>query len=163
MEPLNIRIVQLEPLHVIRAHAFGPHPEQLAWEKLIDWAKARGLLEAGQDPAREQRRIFGFNNPNPSAGSPNYGYEFWLTVGPEVEPDAETGIGITDFPGGLYAVARYEEGKGDDIGGLWQKLIAWVENSPYRPARHQWLEEHLIPLNVPQGPLILDLFMPISA
>lgn len=162
MENLEVRIVQLEPLHVVRAYAFGNGPEHLAWDKLISWARQRGMLEEGQETTSGKRRIFGFNNPNPSPGSPNYGYEFWMTVGPEVEPDVEAGIGVTDFPGGLYAVTRFE-GKGEEIPGLWQKLIAWVESSPYRPARHQWLEEHLISLDVvPQGPLILDLFMPIK-
>jgi DNA gyrase inhibitor GyrI len=155
MENLEVRIVQLEPMRVVRAHAFGQGPEHQAWEKLVHWARQHNLTDSSG-----RGRIFGFNNPNPSAGSPNYGYEFWMTVGPDVEPEGE--IGVTEYAGGLYAVTRYQDGKGDDIGGRWQKLIAWVENSPYRPARHQWLEEHLIPLEFNQGTLILDLYMPIK-
>ena len=60
----------------------------------------------GQDPVLcqakgvdvEKARFFGFNNPNPSPGSPNYGYEQWLTVGPEVQ--AEGGIVIKEIPPG---------------------------------------------------------------
>ena len=70
MEPIEVHIVQLAPMRVASAHGFGASPETLAWDKLTTWAKERGLW---QDAA--PRRFFGFNNPDPSPGSPNYGYE----------------------------------------------------------------------------------------
>ena len=80
---------------------FGASPEELAWGTLLEWARASGLLDAELAP-----HFFGFNNPNPSAGNPNYGYEQWITVGPDVADGA--GVTIKEFPGGLYAVARCE-------------------------------------------------------
>jgi len=153
MNDLEVRIVQLEPLHVASAHGFGKEPETIAWNKLLAWAKEKSLLQGPRKP-----RFFGFNNPNPSPGSPHYGYEVWMTVGPEVAEEGE--IKIKTFGGGLYAVMRHG-GVDDQIPVSWQKLHAWVERSPYSPARHQWLEEHFFdPLPDPVS-TTLDLYMPI--
>ena len=155
MSELQVRIVHLEPMRVARVHGFGESPEHQAWEKLNSWAKPKGLLDDLQ-----LHRIFGFNNPNPSPGSPNYGYEFWISVGPEVEPEGE--VTIQNFSGGLYAVAKCE-GVGN-IGETWHQLGTWRENSKYSCGRHQWLEEHLGSVEAPQDEdqLILDLHLPIA-
>ena len=155
MSGLEVRIVRLEPLRVASVHAFSASPEHDAWEKLMAWAKPKGLLEDSETP-----RIFGFNNPNPSPGSPNYGYEFWIVVGPEVAPEGEAKI--KEFAGGLYAVTRC---KGvENIGETWKQLATWCEDSRYRMARHQWLEEHLGPVGTPgaEAELLLDLYCPIA-
>jgi AraC family transcriptional regulator len=156
VDELRVRIVELPPLRVASAHAYGSSPEHSAWEKLIAWANPKGLLE---DP--QAHRIFGFNNPDPSPGSPNYGYEFWIVVGPEVVPEGE--IKIVDFAGGRYAVARCEtRGDMEKIGETWQRLVVWREKSAHGPAYHQWLEEHLGYTDEADEELILDLHMPIA-
>jgi len=158
MNELAVRIVKLDPLHVASFHGFGPNPEHLAAQQLAAWAGPRGYLA---DLA--QHRIFGFNNPNPSSGSPNYGYEFWMIVGPEVmsEDAPEDGVCILDFPGGLYAVARCRGV--DGIGATWGRLVQWLTGSRYRHAGHQWLEEHVNAIfPVPADELILDLYAPIA-
>jgi DNA gyrase inhibitor GyrI len=161
MSELDVRIVKLDPMRVASAHGFGPNPEELAWKKLVDWAKPRGLLAD-----LESHRIFGFNNPNPSASTPNYGYELWIVVGPEVE--AGDGIEIKEFAGGLYGVARCKPKTGEEIGEAWQELVKWLEASPYDHARHQWLEEHIVPGGIPEsgelavGEFELDLYAPIA-
>ena len=155
MSDLNVRIVKLEPMRVASAHAYSGSPEQDAMEKLIAWAKPKDLLD---DP--EKHHVFGFNNPDPSPGSPNYGYEFWITVGSDVEPEEE--IKIKEFPGGLYAVTRCEvKNPWDDIPSTWKRLAAWRENSKYQGANHQWLEEHLGPLGSSKE-FVLDLYLPIA-
>ena len=70
MSQLDVRIVKLEPMTVASAYGFGKEPEGIASRKLVAWAKPKGLFD---DPA--QHPTFGFNNPDPSPGSPNYGYE----------------------------------------------------------------------------------------
>jgi predicted transcriptional regulator YdeE len=107
--------------------------------------------------------VFGFNNPNPSPGSPNYGYDLWITIGPEEE--AEDDMRILDFPGGLYAVTRLvEQGDfGKAIPAAWAGLHTWCEHSRYRIGRHQWLEEHSRTADAPPGQWTLDLYMPIVA
>ncbi len=158
MEKLEVRIVKLEPMRVICFNGFGPHPEHLAWEKLKAWAKNKGLWTDGQP-----HRFFGYNHPNPSPASPNYGYDVWMTVDDSIQAEGEARI--IQVEGGLYAVTRCEAGpQGEDIYQTWQKLIAWVENSPYRNSnmRRQWLEEHLSLLNPPaDGSFVLDLMDPV--
>jgi hypothetical protein len=76
MEKENIRIITLPAMRVGSFYAFSSSPETDAWNKAVCWEKSHGNW---QEPPTT--RIFGFNNPDPSAGSPNYGYEFWLTIG----------------------------------------------------------------------------------
>jgi DNA gyrase inhibitor GyrI len=156
MSELEVRIVMLEPMHVASVHGFGESPEEKAWDKLMAWAKTKGLVND-----LETHRIFGFNNPDPSPASPNYGYEFWMVVGPEVEPEGK--VRIKEFAGGLYAVARCEVGgePWETIPATWRRLGAWVEDSKYRWASHQWLEEHIGDVDRPEG-LVLDLYFPIA-
>jgi DNA gyrase inhibitor GyrI len=156
MSELKVRMVKLEPMRVASVYGFGKSPEEEAWKKLEAWAKPKGLLE---DPKRH--RIFGFNNPDPSPGSPNYGYEFWIEVGSEVEPEGE--VRVQAFAGGLYAVTRCEV-RGDpyeSIPQTWKRLVTWLEDSKYKHAHHQWLEEH-IQVDAPEVEFVLDLYLPIA-
>lgn len=151
----NVRIEEVRPMRVVSFLGFGPEPETLAWKQLLEWARPRGLLD---DPAAHP--IFGFNNPSPSAGSPNYGYELWIEVAPDM-PE-EPGATYAQVPGGLYAVSRCEVRKGqfEDIGRGWRELVAWREASPFRCAEHQWLER-TVPGSWPDLEFVLDLCLPI--
>jgi DNA gyrase inhibitor GyrI len=148
MKELEVRIVKLEPMRVASVYGFGASPENEAREKLIAWAKPKGLLD---NP--DERRIFGFNNPNPSHGSPNYGYEFWITVGPDIAPEGE--VRIEEFPGGLYAVTRCRGV--ETITDTWNQLYKWVIDSKYSIAYHQCLEAHIGKFPTPEDELTLDL------
>lgn len=152
MIPLDVSIVHLDPMRVASVLGFGPSPEAAALEKLAAWAGPRGLLA---EPGRP--RIFGFNNPSPSPASPNYGYEIWIEVGPDVQPD--DAVQVKEFGGGLYAVTRCQGVA--TITDTWQQLVAWLAASPYRQAHHQWLEEHISVDAAPEE-LILDLYAPIA-
>jgi len=163
MSKLDVRIVKLEPMRVASIWGFGESPEGEVWEKLEAWARPKGLLD---DP--EKHPIFGFNNPSPSAGSPNYGYELWIVVGPDVEPEGETRI--LGFDGGLYAVTRCKVPKGqyEVIGATWKKLVTWREDSKYKCAAHQWLEKSVlisqwsVPIDLPGIEFVMDLYLPIA-
>ncbi len=160
MNDLEVKIVKLDRMRVAVTHGFGEGPEGIAWEKLRTFMDAQGML--GEIDAH---RYFGFNNPSPSPASPNYGYEQWVTVGPQVQAEGEAQI--KDFPGGLYAVTRCNL---TNIERQWKRLVAWREDSRYRMAHHQWLEESLTPergLNMAEAEFIpeahvLDLYLPIS-
>ena len=157
MNELNVRIVKLEPMRVASAYGFGPSPEMVAWQNLVNWAKPKGFMD---DP--ETHRIFGFNNPDPSSGSPNYGYEFWMEVGADVAQGGGTEgeIRVQDFAGGLYAVTGCVGVA--TITATWRKLVEWVAESGYGNGRHQWLEQHLSPDGKSPEALQLDLFIPIT-
>ena len=152
---LDVKIVKLEPLRVACVNGYGSQPEDLAFQKMRAFVQANGLDSDGQ-----AHRFFGFNHPDPSPGSPNYGYDVWVTVDETVQSEGESPV--FDFPGGLYAVLRIRPSDGEDIFKNWQKLVAWRERSKYRPAHHQWLEEHIGDLGANFPDLTLDLYMPIA-
>ena len=155
MNEFNVRIVRLEPLRAACVNGFGVSPEGEAWSKLWQWAEGKGLLAN-----YETRRYFGYNNPNPTPGSPNYGYDQWMTVEPEVKSEAE--VKVFDFPGGLYAVTRTRL---DKIGENWMRLVAWVEASPYQGLHAICLEECLTPKAARDGDMEameLDLYLPVA-
>ena len=152
----EIRIVTLPPMQVACINGFGDSPEIQAFNKMFAWAQAHQLLAGSY-------RLFGYNNPDPTPGSPNYGYDVWLTVADAVQADGEARI--INFPGGLYAVLRVEvKNAWDDIPAAWQKLVRWMESSKYHHGRHQWLEEHISPLETVSGdqPFTLELHLPIT-
>ena len=155
MSDLDVRIVKLPPMRVACVHGFGEGPEEQAFEKMTIWAEAHNLLG-------KPYRVFGYNNPDPSPGSPNYGYDVWMTVDEAVQVEGD--VRIIEFPGGLYAVACVEvKNPWEDIPGTWQKLVKWREASKYHQGQHQWLEEHIGPLDEMDAtkPFTLDLHLPI--
>jgi DNA gyrase inhibitor GyrI len=155
MSNRDIHVVELPPMRVICINGFGSEPENQAYDKIFIFAQGHGLLEM-------PHRLFGYNNPNPTPGSPNYGYDVWMTVDETVQADGDAKL--IDFPGGLYAVMRVDvKDPWADIPSAWQELVRWRENSPYREGRHQWLEEHIGTLNetVNTLPFTLDLYLPI--
>jgi DNA gyrase inhibitor GyrI len=155
MSKLDVKITKLEPMRMASFHAYGASPELEAARKLADWAQPKGLLDA-----RGTHRIFGFNNPDPSPGSPNYGYEFWIEIDPDLK--VEKGVNVKDFPGGLYGVTRVNGV--ENITPAWQKLAAWRAESNYKTVNHQWLEEHTgpRPFTVTDKNLEMNLYIPIK-
>jgi effector-binding domain-containing protein len=153
MSDLEVRIVDMAPMRVASAHGFGTNPEEQAWNKILAFAEARGI-DIGT------ARFFGFNNPNPSPGSPNYGYEQWMTVSTDVQAGGE--ITIKEIPARRYAVTHC---KGvSTITEVWRKFILWFEDSPYRKPAHccECLEELLTPPDVPFEEYVFDLYLPIA-
>jgi DNA gyrase inhibitor GyrI len=150
MSELEVRIVQLEPMRVAAAHGFGETPEEQAAQKILAFIESRGLRF-------EDVRWFGFNNPDPSPGSPNYGYDVWITVDADVEPEGD--VKILDFDGGLYAVTGFEGV--ERIGEVWKQLVRWREDSTYQKGHHQWLENLLTPPDTPYDKYVFDLYLPI--
>jgi DNA gyrase inhibitor GyrI len=153
MKKEEIQIIKLGPMRVASAYGFGSSPEMAAFEKMHQFAEANELLVDGQLPA-----TFGFNNPNPSTGSPNYGYELWLPIEEEIEPSGE--IRIIEFDGGLYAVAPCQGLQ--NIGEDWLALAKWREGTEYVAGKHQWLEHLLSPPDAPIDQLSFELYLPIA-
>lgn len=151
MSEIDVKIVRLEPMRVISAYGFGSQPEPIAWEKILDFAKEKGLISRGELP-----QTFGFNNPNPSKGSSNYGYEIWLPVSAEVEPEGD--LRVVMFGGGLYAATHFKDL--NKIGGVWHQLAKWREGSKYKTAHHQWLEEQTLASD-DIAELEFNLYLPI--
>lgn len=156
MEDQEVRIVRLGPIRIASFSATGDSPELDAWARLRAWAVPRGLYDF------TAHRFFGFDISSGTIDNPAHGYEFWITVGSEVESDGE-GI-VRDFPGGLYAVTRCEV-RGDpynSIPAAWQRLVDWMASSGRNQAPHQFLEEHLSPPDNPNGEWDMELYAPIE-
>ena len=153
MSELEVRIVQMEPMRVASAHGFGTNPEEQAWDKILAFTKAQGI-------DTEQARFFGFNNPNPSPGSPNYGYEQWITVGDNVGASGE--ITIKEIPSRKYAVTRCEGLS--TITETWRRLVLWFEDSEYKQPAHwcECLEELLTQPGLPEEDFVFDLYLPVA-
>jgi len=157
MNSVEVRVVNLSPAKFVSFYGYGETPETIAWEKLIAFASPVGYLDN-----RENHRIFGFNNPDPSPGSPNYGYEVWIEVVESAEPKGD--LKIVDFTGGMYAVTRCEvRGNAYDvIPETWKRLLAWREDSEYKAGNYQWLEEFIHEEGIAEGDFTLDLYLPID-
>lgn len=153
----DIHIVELPAMRVICINGYGQEPENQAFEKIFTWAKEHYLLD-------QPHRLFGYDSPMQTPGSPNRGYDVWMTVDESCQADGEARI--IEFPGGLYAVMRLDvTSPWDDIPPAWQRLVKWRENSPYHEGHHQWLEEHIGSLKetINSLPFTLDLHLPIRA
>ncbi|MFX1534906.1 MAG: effector binding domain-containing protein [Promethearchaeota archaeon] len=159
---LEVRIVRLEPMRVASVRVISETPENDAWEKMRAWAEPRGLLDD-----LEQHPVFGFNNPDPSPERKEYGYEFWIRIGSDLESDGE--VEIKQFEGGLYAVTTcnlYEDMQSEFFqteGWMpsWKNLVQWVKSSKYEFGKHQHLEKAHDP-NAAEKDFILDLYCPIK-
>lgn len=177
---IETRYVRLEAMRVARYRGFGEEPEGLAWAGLAAWLEDKGVRipeEAGSNeppaPGEGQggMRFFGFNNPNPSPASPNYGYEQWTTLegGLAGLPDGPAGRGVEigRFEGGSFLVARHR-GSPERLPGTWAALMAAAEAGPRRPVNRQWLEECLSPGLVAAGDpstmenWAFDLYLPVE-
>jgi len=155
MSETEIKVVQFPPSRVASFHGFGEGPELQALEKMKAWSEARGYYHD-----RKAHRVLGFDNPPPSPGSPNYGYEVWVTVSDD-EPAAE-GVEFKDFDGGLYAVLRTDvRDPWQDIPKAWETLVRWQESSKYHMGSHQCFEEHLDIPSVHPGGFVLEQCLPI--
>ena len=162
MKKFEVQIVRLEPMRVASARVISKTPEKDAWEKMRAWAEPKGLLDD-----LTTHPVYGFNNPNPSPGREEYGYEFWIRVDPDVEPEGE--IQIKKVEGGLYAVTtcRLKEELESEFfqkeGYLesWKNLVDWVKSSKYTSGSRQCLEKAHDP-GASEEELVLDLYCPIE-
>ena len=119
MVQFEVRLEKLQMMRTACVHAFSDAPEEDAGKKILAWAEARGLL---RKPAGV--RLFG-RNTYPTDKPEPHGYEYHLTVGPEVQADGE--VRIRRIPGGLYATVRFTDLA--NIREAWQALFAWVKDS----------------------------------
>jgi len=162
MNEMKVAIVELPPMKVVSFHGFGQGPEDIALAAMQDWASIHQYFD------RDNARCFGFNNPDPTPGSPNYGYEVWLPI---QQQDEINDANVKQFTGGTYAMAHCEgemQNAGEFIPSAWSKLMKWLENSSYQMGKHQWLEEQLADdgLTLPEmgktGKLSLNMYLPVK-
>ncbi|NSW53876.1 MAG: GyrI-like domain-containing protein [Anaerolineae bacterium] len=154
----DLHFIELPDMRVISAHGYGEGPEGIAIQKLLQWIDARGLRAE-----ISKQRFFGFNNPDPAVGSPNYGYEQWMTLPEEYSP--QEGDDIKTLKGGLFAVMGFRNSTPESFGTVWPALSSWrIETGHVYDGSRQWLEECLTPLQMfglEPGLDDFDCYMPI--
>jgi DNA-binding transcriptional ArsR family regulator len=164
IEDLFVQVIEIEPMRVASARAFSTQPEVDAWKKMRAWAEPQGLLEDNT-----KHPVFGFNNPDPSPGQKEYGYEFWIRMGAHFKGDGE--IEAKDYDGGLFAVTTckpWEElqsdfGKEHGFLESWKKLVDWIILSEkYEMDKSRQCLEKPHDQDVPFEELVLDLYQPIK-
>lgn len=151
----DVRIVDRPPMRVASSLGLGKAPEDQAWRQMHAFAVSAGIrLGQNGDP------MYGFNNPEPTPGSEDYGYELWLPVDADIE--AKPPIQIKQVPGGKYAVTRVTGLS--NIGRIWQEFDAWFADSPYScpPSSAQYLEALQNPLETDPEKFVFDLLLPIA-
>ena len=107
-----------------------------------------------KDP--RQHPVFGFNNPSPSPDRKEYGYEFWIRVGPEVTSGGA--VEVKEIAGGRFAVMTH---RGYPSPQAWKLLWDWVQGSNYRWRKTHELERNHDPL-ASEAEVIFDLYLPIE-
>ena len=155
MSERAVSIVTLPPMRVASALGFGNEPENQASRMIHEFAK-----KAGIELDFNKIRLYGFDNPSPSPGSPNYGYEFWLPVDESVE--AIDPIQIKHFEGGTFATTRFTGLS--NIGRVWGELVAWIENSPHAfgPDCCKCLEKNDTPFEQDPEKWTFDLYLSVT-
>ncbi|MBU1049442.1 GyrI-like domain-containing protein [Candidatus Bipolaricaulota bacterium] len=155
MRQLEVQIVELPAMRVASALGFGTEPEMQASGIINEFAK-----KAGIELDFTTVRMYGFDNPTPSPGSPNYGYEFWLPVDESVQGIAP--VEIKHFAGGTFATTRFTGLS--NIGRVWKELAAWVEESPYSFGSQygHGLEKNDTPFEQDPEKWTFDLYIPVS-
>jgi DNA gyrase inhibitor GyrI len=156
MTTLQVEIRDVPPMLAVAAHAVSATPEQDAWAKLLPWARAAGLLEHP-----ESHPVFGYNNPPPEPGERAYGYELWIRV--EDRPEVPPELRFRRYRGGRFAVTRcrlHRDPHGT-VPEVWQKLLAWVQQSPHTWRRAHEMERVCNP-GVAEEELELELYLPIE-
>lgn len=142
----EVRLETLAPVKVVVGRGYGKEPEGPAWE-----AALKTLAELGLAEKLVELTCYGFNNPDPSPGNENYGYEQWIVLPEDVTPGVES-VETLDYAGGLYAVMEMPVPGPQHLFAHWQKLAAWREDSPYLFDRSRPYLEHLLnPESVPAG------------
>jgi DNA gyrase inhibitor GyrI len=121
------------------------------------WASSKGLLDNPKN-----HPLFGFNNPNPSPGRAEYGYELWIRVDPGFEDEGQ--VEMKEFAGGIYAFTQCRL-VGDPSGSvveIWKKLWGWAQASErYKWRRTHELEQLQDPLAAEKD-MLLNLYLPVE-
>lgn len=158
----DIRIIKLPKMTIASYGAISETPENDCWKVVNKLVEDYSLQDC------PGFRHFGFNNPDPTPGKAEYGYEMWVVV-PENLPIPEPFV-KKEFAGGLYgALPTYMT----VIGERWGQLFDWVQtNDSYEldvdiPNMRHELEECMdyVAFNSEATPVSekqLDLLLPIK-
>ena len=141
LDDFDVKLERLETLNAICAYSLSDNPEEDAKEKIMSYAKSKGLMEKTSISRLFGRNTYPTKNPEP------HGYEFYLTHEKTLELEGD--LKAIQIPSGLYAVLKFKNLF--NIAEAWATILKWIANNPYESANwvkgdHGWVggyEEHI--------------------
>ena len=152
-ENLQVHFETLPPMRIVSFHVISKTPENDASKKMQKWMKENNIFfDSDSHPT------FGFDNPKPTRGKEEYGYEFWLKVDDDFEPKDD--VKVKDIPSFQYVVTT--SWRLTDVGRDWKHLDRWIKEHNYEIIRDTPCLERAHISGVAEEELILDLMVPIK-
>ncbi len=159
---MDIRILYLAPATVASSHYIGENPEENA-EKAL----ARFIKESNLTVLKPDFRVYGFNNPSPTKGMEQYGYEFFVTIPQNL--NVESPLIKKEFAGGLYAAHCIKMGDfhewtpfAEQIKASKEYEIDWRESLGMGGCMEEHINAYSLYNGDVSGFIQLDLLIPIN-
>ena len=161
-DEITVNIEELDPATIAYVRTVGANgnPEVIgeAFTKVVEWVQGNNLMG-------ESTLVIGIGWDNPEETPvEECRYDACVTVPTGTSDDDE--IGITDIPGGTYAIYSFT-GKydtiGEDIGKAWGEIVGWVAANGYefdmRPPLEIYKETEE---QYEAGEYVVDLCVPVK-
>jgi AraC family transcriptional regulator len=156
--PMDVRLETLSPMPVAFLRHVGPYEDEAltqTWEKLLSWARPRGLL--GPRTLR-----IGISYDNPHVTPPDkLRYDACVTTDRPVPPEGE--VGVQEIAGGEYAVVTHR-GPYEKLTETYAQLYGdWLPNSGREPAdMHGFVILRRGPRDTAPQDLVTDICVPLK-
>jgi len=155
-EPLPVEVKELPSVKILFLRHGGPYSQVGAtWGRLMSWAGMRGLLGP-------QMRMLGIvhDDPDVTPGA-KIRYDAAVVVTLPVEPEGE--FGVTEIPGGKYAVCTHL-GPYETLGQTYQRFLGgWLPKSGRELRDAEAFEEYLnSPMNARPDALLTRIHIPLA-
>ncbi len=155
--PMDVRIQTMAPMTVAFIRHIGPYETESiakAWEKLLTWAKARGLLGP-----RSLKVGISRDNPEVTARD-KLRYDACISTDRPFQPEGE--IGKQELPAGEYAVVTHK-GPYEGLYEMYDRLYGdWLPQSGREPADCQGFVVFRNSLReTPPEDLVTDVYVPL--
>ena len=154
----EIRFEKLPRMKIAKHTVISPNPEDDIFGYMEDWAKESGLMDLTNYTSRK----FGWNEDK--IDNPDFrGYTLCLTM-PEDFTPKRSDVEILHMEADEYAVLRVIAPFADPevrIGGGWQKVFNYVQNSEYKTETwdNRYVFEEISEID---GVMYMDIYVPIK-
>ena len=155
-EPLPVEVKELPAIKIVFLRHTGPYAQVGAtWGRLMSWAGMRGLLGA-------HSRTIGLVHDDPDVTpADKVRYDAAVVVTRPVEAEGE--FGVTEIPGGKYAVFTHR-GPYETLGKTYQRFFGgWLPKSGRELGDAEAFEEYLnSPMNAKPEDLVTRIHVPLG-
>ncbi|MBU2512344.1 AraC family transcriptional regulator [bacterium] len=152
LEPVelpNVEIKPLPPLHLAYVRTLQGYDEssiEEAWDKLITWARARGMIN-------DDTLTLGIEHDDPElSGLDSCRYDACITI-PERITNFDGEIGVQDLPGGIYVTYTFtvHNNVGEMMGRSYSEIFQWIVANGIVPANSSSYSLYHDPFEMDEG------------